>query len=256
MTPLPITFEFVRAEAPAGASPFFTDDFTGTQFNNANGFTWSGTNNTAVVSFDGYDAIRFRYGPDAPGEDTNSEQRFNLGRNITELWLEYYLHIPSNYVHRNDSPSNNKFFRVWGDDYASANKLGMSTQYDTDFPPDNSGLGFEYNYKAWADGTLGFGPDGFRSTRAEYGDALKGTWTQVRMHYRMVSATDADDALMELWFNGVKQITFANVPQKYDVAKPYWNQGYLMGWSNSGFLNETDFHIRNVKFYNSNPGWT
>ncbi len=238
------------------AEPFFEENFTGTQFNNANGFTWSGTNNTAVVSFGGYDALRFRYGPDALGEDTNSEQRFNLGQNLTELWIEYYLYIPSNYVHRNDPPNNNKFIRIWGDDYNSANKLGASTQYRTEFLTDNSGLGFEYNYKGWDYAVLGFGPEGYTSGYTEYGNAMKGVWTQVRLHFRLVSSTDADDALMELWLNGTKVLSFINVPQKYDTLRPYWNQGYLMGWSNSGFLDETDFYIRNVKFYNTNPGWT
>ncbi len=244
---------------PPPGDPFFSDDFAGTQRNPADGFTYSTTGSrVSVVSFGGFNAMRFRYGPDATGADSSAEQRFTMGRDLTELWVEYDLYVPSNFVHRTQASggTNNKFFRVWGDVYASANKVGASTRYDASFSPDNSGLGFEYNYKTWPDGTLGEGPDGFTSGLVEFGDAMKGTWTNVRMHYRMVSATDADDALMELWLGGTKVLTFDNVPQKYDTAKPYWNNGYLMGWANSGYLAETDFHLKALKFYDTDPGWT
>jgi len=31
--------------------------------------------------------------------------------------------------------------------------------------------------------------------------------------------------------------------------------GYFLGWSNSGFAEETIFQISDVKFYDTNPGW-
>jgi hypothetical protein len=31
--------------------------------------------------------------------------------------------------------------------------------------------------------------------------------------------------------------------------------GYLLGWANSGFAQETVFYVDNVKFYQTSPGW-
>jgi hypothetical protein len=246
------------------ATPFFEEYFINGQKNNNNGFTWSTPNNPnrVVVSSDyaysGSHSLKFIYGPDADLGDSSAEQRFTLGRNLTEIWIEYYLRIPENFIHRTQTSGgiNNKFFRMWGDAYSSANKVGMSSIYTASFSEGNSGIGFEYNYKAWADGLNGFGPPGFRSGHAPYGgDSMQGQWTRVRMHYKMVTATDADNALMELWFNNTKVLNFTNVPQKYDTAKPYWNAGYLMGWANSGYLEQTSFYVDAIKLYNSDPGW-
>jgi hypothetical protein len=195
-----------------------------------------------------------------PTDDDRAEQRFNLGRNITEVWVEYDLHVPSNYEHR-DGPSsdNNKFFRIWGDDYVSANKVGSSTHRTG--TGGGSQICHEYNYKTWADGTLGRGPVG-PTTRAEGVDfaynsqsAMVGATTQIREHYKMVSATDADDGEYHLWYNGTLMRTFTGIPQKYDTAKPYWNTGYFLGAANSGFDENTEFRIDNIKFYDTDPGW-
>lgn len=245
---------------PAGGDPFFTDTFAGTQKNDSGGFTWNATTSrVSVVSWEGVNALRFRYGPDADLGDSSAEQRFNMGRNLTEVWIEYYLWVPSNYVNRAQTGGiNNKLMRLWGDAYASANKVGMSTYVNAAYTPDSAVIRFEYNYKGYADGTLSAGP--VFSTGVAFGGDMKGAWTRIRQHYLMVSGTDADDALMELWIGATKVVTFANVPQKYDTAKPYWNNGYFFGWANTGFLDETDFYIKGgadgPKFYDADPGWT
>lgn len=248
------------APEAGGPTPFFSDNFDNGQRTNANGFTWSNTGSRVTVSstqvFSGTHSMALRFGPDSVGKDSNAEGRFLLGRNLTEIWLEYFLFVPSNYVHRNESPNNNKFFRIWGDSYSSSNKVGASTSFSAG---GTSTLMFEYNYKTWADGTLGFGPSsvaGARSPSTAFGgESFRGRWTRVRIYAKQVSGTDADDAALRLWFGDTLVLNFSNIPQKFDPLRPYWNAGYLLGWSNSGFTDETVFYIDDVKFFSTNPGW-
>lgn len=235
-------------------APFFEDDFVGTQKNNAGGFVWSGTGSTVTVqSFDGHNALRFRYGPDAPLGQSSAEQRFNMGRNITELWIEYYLWVPANYAHRyqEGQAANNKFIRFWGNSYDASNKVGASSLIASP-----SYVRYEATNKAWGGSGTGF-LDGGSPTEAAYGTAgMLDAWTQVRMRFSIVSALDADDAEFDLWFDGVKLASQSGMPQQYTDGQNYWNNGYLMGWANSGYAAETDFYIRNIKFYDTDPGWT
>lgn len=240
------------------AVPFFTDGFEGGVRNDGNGFTWTSTTSrvsvqTAPDSSGDY-ALRFRFGPDASGGDSSAEQRFNLGRDLTEIWLDYFVWIPSNYQHRNEltGGDNNKFFRLWGDDYNSVMKVGASTMPTAAVGAtnDESNLTNEFNRGA---GMGQFGP-----SVAFGGAANLGAWNRIRLHYRRISAEGVADGLAEIWVNST-QIVSTTIDQGWDAATNFWNQGYFFGWSNSGYLAETDFYIRGgdlgLKIYDSDPGW-
>jgi hypothetical protein len=237
---------------PDPGDPFFFDDFAGGQKNSADGFTWSTTTDrVSVVTFDGLNCLRFRFGPDADGDDSSAQQNFSMGRNLSELWLQYSIWVPTNYAHRSQSGvTNNKFFRLWGDSYGSRNKVGLSS-----FRASPSDLRFEANRPEW--GTSGVGVISGVATPA-YGD-VTGEWVQVRMHHKMVTAAE-NDGVIELWFDGVKVMDTTNLPISYVSGQAYWNTGYFFGWANSGFTEETDFHIKGgvdgPKFYDTDPGWT
>jgi hypothetical protein len=254
LTTSPVVIAGGTIDPPAPGDPFFEDDFVGTVRNDSGGFTWSSTSSrTTVQSFDGHNALRFRFGPDADLGDSQAQQGFNMGRNLTELWIQYYLWVPSNYVHRAQSSGgvNNKFLRLWGDDYNATNKVGASL-----FRESPSYLRYEATNNAWGAGVgevVGSGSP----NKATFGAApMLGVWTKVQLRYKIVSALDADDAEFDVWFDDVKVIEQTAIPQQYTTGQNYWNNGYLMGWANSGYLAETDFYIRNIKFYDTDPGWT
>jgi hypothetical protein len=244
---------------PPEGDPFFEDDFAGGVRNNDNGFTWnSTTSRVAVVAApdgSGDNALRFRFGPDASGGDSNAEQRWNLGRNVTDLWIDYHVWIPSNYVHRNDTgPDNNKFLRLWGDSYTAINKVGASTNPNAGTPP--SQLFFEG--REAPSGTSMGSISGTPTT--VYGNApMLGAWTRFRVQFGMVTAAE-NDGVFRVWKGDTLVIERTNIPLNFDSSIPYWNNGYFFGWSNSGFLAETDFYIRGgangPKFYDTDPGWT
>lgn len=225
---------------------------------NANGFVWGGSTRATISTeraFAGTRSVRMAYQAAAAGSDSRTQQNFNLGQNVTEVWFEWQMYLNANYTTRaGESPSNNKWFRLWGDDYNAGNKVGASTDYSAIFD-DNTRLRFEYTFRTYADGLIGFGPSGSQSPATSFGGAMKSAWTRVRLHLKMVT-TAQNDGVMELWFGSTKVIDFQNVNAKYDTIRPYWNQGYILGAANSGFTSETLVFVDDFKFYTTDPEWT
>lgn len=176
-----------------------------------------------------------------------------MGRDLSELWLEYDIHYPSNYVHRNQSSgsTNNKAIRIWGDSYTRGNKVGASTFYDS-----TGRLG---NSKMRGERAINAGGSMSASTPTESPDAAiapaLNEWVQYRWHFKYRSDASTNDGVIQLWVNGTLVLDWTDLQQYYDATVPYWNNGYLMGWSNSGFLAQTDIHISVPKWYDTDPGW-
>lgn len=232
---------------PAPGDPFFEDDFAGPGYNNANGWVWSTGTNVTPVSFGGSDCLRFRFGPDADGEDSNAEQRFNMGQQLTEVWFQYDVFYPTGYVLRNSTgPDNNKFFRLWGNNYNADNKVGGSTVY--------TAATVEGSYRFERRITAGGSMETNGAPKPDL-DVNLNAWNQVRLYCRMPTGTGTDDGQMTVWINGVVLGDADNIEQLYDTTYPYWDQGYLFGWANSGYTDETDLHVRLFKAYESDPGW-
>jgi hypothetical protein len=64
-----------------------------------------------------------------------------------------------------------------------------------------------------------------------------------------VSATNG---VLELWKNGTKIWDTHNVSNHASsTANNGFNNGYILGWSNSGFNTDTDFYLDNVMFATS-----
>jgi hypothetical protein len=237
--------------------PFFEDAFTGPARTDAGGFVWqNGASLTPTpVNSEGSDCLRFRFGPDADLEDTNVEQRFELGRNVTELWIHYRMFYPSNYVHRNQSSggTNNKFLRIWGDDYAANNKYGFSTWYSATSPTGSSIRGDRRT-----DSGMGPSAGGGSNTVSPTVDfpVTLDDWTDVKIHLLLNTSYVANDGVQQVWFDDVLTFDWDDLNAFYTAATAYWNAGYLLGSSSSGFASETDILIDDVKFYDTLPaGW-
>jgi hypothetical protein len=256
---------------PPSGDPFFTEDFAGGVKTNDNGFTWNSTDSRVAVVLapdaSGDYALRLRFGPDADGADSSAEQRFNLGQDLGELWVEYSVWLPTNWAYRSQATgTNNKFFTIWNTAYGSgtatwqasfeytrasnsaANIRPMSkTQYSTSVTSTpRTGWSNPDNGKAFIGGA---GPIGL------------GAWHQIRIHMKAASAADVADGVIEMWIDGTLFAQATGVLRNFDdVGEPVLRNGYFFGWSNSGFTDETDFYIRGgtngPKFYATDPGWT
>lgn len=249
---------------PTPGDPFFADSFAGPGFNNADGFVWGSANGSVTpVSFDGHNCIRFRYGPNAAGVTDTAEKRFNMGRQLAAVWIEFYLHLPSNYLHR--YRGNNKFIRLWGDSYGSLSKVGASTYEVTGMVSGESSPSSRFYTEHVLYTTTGIGlggsynpgPDGF-GANADPGTMLN-RWTRVRMYFKaptqIGSATQSADSHVTVWFDDSKVVDFNTYKSNLDPDDNYYQNGYLLGWANSGFTDETDLHLRDIKFYDADPGW-
>jgi len=215
---------------------------------------------SSAIAHSGTNSLRFHYQAAADGSDSYAEQRFSLGRNLREVWVEFYIYYPDGtegvgprFIHRTESSNgnNDKFIRIWGDNYNAPNKVGAST-----FPQTggNERLGFEYSKLQHAIGQYNSGyVDPFVT------DSTRGRWLQIRYHAKMATDSSSYDGAIDIWVDGVKYSAVDNKGNPglniYDNSIPYWNTGYLLGWANSGFAQDTYVYVDDVEFYDANPGW-
>ena len=251
---------------PAGA--FFTDNFdTGARLN-ANGFTWEATGSRVAVTtekpFSGTHSLRLLYGPDADLQDSNAEQRFNLGRNVTAIWIEYMLYVPDNYRHRAQPGTsvNNKVFFIWNTVYGSGSGTWQAG-YEVDRASDSTSnirpmSSKEFGTNATFVESSGLGHPDYGKPLFGPQNALKpGTWNRIRLQFARSSAAGATDGIMRFWIGDTMFAQMTNGPFRNfgNVGETVLRNGYFMGYSNSGNTAATSGFIDDVRFYETDPGW-
>lgn len=222
------------------------------------GSTWSGlwvdTTNVSLSSErakDGEQASRWIYRAAAIDKDGWSEGRFDLGKAYEEVSIQFDIHIPSNYVHRDsEGPDNNKLFRLWNKTYNDEEKIGAS-MYNEGTTGESS-VGSDYRKAA---------EKGMSSGKNSVGDFITmddvGKWMKVVIYVK--AATDSTPAQLKIYKNG-KLHHKDTPPINHVPGTQGYRYGYLLGWSASGFTEDTVFYIDNLKFYDENiivgPGKT
>jgi uncharacterized protein YjdB len=251
------TVQVTDQPLPVSAEPAFFDDFeSGAHGPSVAGYG-HGASNIPVSDENAFGnsrySLKFVFGPDGPGEDSWSEHRFHFGEQLSAVWLEYQLFVPSNYYHRNDEgPDNNKFIRLWA---SSGQKfsLTLETRPQADAPGESKFRSFISE----SGGTAGGLPRG----DAEYvigpeSPIRPGQWHQIRVHWHASTDGTQHDGRAEVFVDG---------ELVHSVDRDFWNQsnqprtyvdrGYLLGWSNSGFTERTEFFIDDFKIFSADPGW-
>jgi hypothetical protein len=240
------------------AGDFFTDGFESGDFTHKeNAAGWvaanSGVNDSMTVSTDmahsGSFSAKFHFsGSSDLADDAWSELRYQLGPDgYPEWYLSYYMYLPSNYVIRNATGTDNtKLGTVWGDTYSVDGRFnveiegpgaGVSIRKKRSAP-------YPYTQAACENGVLTWGPNTPTWTGIL---ATRGTWTHWEYHFKM--DTGAGDGEYQLWINNVKVLEETNINVIGSPCTPYYmKNGYLMGWSNSGFDQDTDVYIDDVVF--------
>jgi len=258
---------------PPTGDPFYAMGTTeATARANDNGFTWS-TGNTRMSVAEvpagrtGW-GLRFRYGPDANGADSSAEQRFAFGRSVSHLWLDFDVHIPSNFAHRTQATAiNNKFLSFWRDSYGAAGQTWMvGYEYETSagVTPDSNirVVSNRWDFAFWSSATNGgynVTGQGARFIANSGAVLVRGAWNNVRMELKAASNSTATDGIQRMWINGVLHSEITNAKfWNPNSAEPdtVLKNGYFWGWANSGFAEETLVHIHGAKFYDTDPEWT
>jgi hypothetical protein len=253
------------SSAYAGAGVFFSDGFESGDLRHVDSKSnarWGSSNykshDSVSVSKEmprtGSYSLKFVFGSSGNGGDSWAEQRFWLGSSKKGLYVRFYMKLPSNFRVRNVKPSNNKLIRVWGGDYkGSPGKLGASFIKSNSSAPSNVIL----------EGSRMCGERKPDYSRCDYGVLYQGfsftnshlnRWLCLEFHLR--NDTGDGQGALQMWVDGKKvagssSINFnndhRNNPNRFD-------QGYLLGWSNSGFDQRTVIYIDDVVFSDSYIG--
>lgn len=237
------------ATATPAAIPFLDDDFESGSF-----ASFWGTKVYCTIStdaaFSGTRSMQFRYLADpTPDDGSWAEARFDLGADYTELTITYDLLIPSNYVHRDppSGPHNNKMLRLWAESYAAYNgydeKIGLSLTKTSGSSPSISRIRSEYR------GEPTWGMGAHATTDPFIVDADKGNWRQIKIYVK--APTDVSNAILKVYKDDVLMHSDTAIDNNHIAGTQGYRYGYLMGWANSGYAEETLFYIDNVKFYDS-----
>lgn len=239
---------------PGGSNvePLFADNFDNGRKNSANGFSWrGGPSVTTERAHSGSHSLRFRY--DSTPEDRHiwAEQRFDIGRVLPEVWIEYYLWIPENYYHRDSSgPDNNKFFFLWDSgDYPG----GGDGQVSVMMSLERAANGDSDLIMMWSNENTGMKVSGAPRWRNAILSS-RGKWSRIRYHVKVASRPGANDGIFEFWWDDTLRLSVRDLPL-YDNGDNGFQRGYLLGYDNSGYNEQTIFYIDDFKVYSTDPGW-
>lgn len=249
---------------PPEGDPFYTTSFAVAGLpsnNNADGFTWNGPKNTECVTFDTRTCLRLRYVPGGAGTQ-QAEQRFNMGRDCANVWIEYDLYVPANFTHENESPSNNKFFMIWNTTYGSGSGTWQagyeylrSGAASSNLRPMSSK---EFGTNASFVTSAGLNhPDNNAPFIGASNPLTLGAWHTLRMQFSRSSTGGASDGILRLMVDGVMIAEMTNGPFRNldNIGDTVLRNGYFMGTANALFLEQTDWYITDLSFYDTNPGW-
>ncbi len=237
------------------AAVLFQDGFeTGNLSHTESGITYQDSNyasgDAVSVSneraYTGNHSLKFHFGGNTDlNDDAWAEQRMGLGGQKTEMWIQYYLYIPSNYYHRNATgASNNKFTAVYHKPYGPGFQVNLSTEPNGG---DSTPVIHYYHLSTELSPIYGSGQ--------VFTDANKGKWNQIIIHVKTPSG-DTPDGIVELFVNGQKKIGVTNLNSYGGGGQNYFDELYLLGWSNSGFNEDTDMFIDDITMSTTSTGGT
>jgi hypothetical protein len=218
---------------------------------------WGSTQKATLSSANGVSGSKsfaFVYDGGPDGTDAWAEMRFNLPAPTQEIFMQYDLYIPSNYYHRTQSnlgygsDNNKSLVQLWSGDYGAvaSNVFVGIEQWPTgdgsSFPALRYGTNHVDKGNWQADGMT----VGQKIIRVP--DDL-GKWRRFKVHVRLADK-GMSNGIVEIWRDGqliVKSLPLSN----YSAAGNYFDQGYILGWSNSGFAQTTTMYVDNFRISNT-----
>lgn len=208
-------------------------------------------------------AMMFKYGA---GINQWAEERYLFdkkalgGRNgLSEVWVQFDIFCPSNYKDRS-MPGHwgSKHFVFYADHYASDPTLIIG-RVDSSREP-NAGFfrGVWEIHDANKGGIFTYASKGAFDNQYT-GPAIYnlktdlGKWSRHTFHIKFPTSANSNDGITEGWIKHAdgfveKQISLLDGNFWDSTGKNYINAGYILGWSNNGFSENTWFLVTNLIF--------
>ncbi len=268
------------------AADIFSDSFESADMSstNADGFRWEQNNRTSIVIQDPNDgpvnvyenksiyaihpttmpdgsirdwtaktgkySLRFRY----RAGKAWTEQRFDLGKPLRELWIRYWLRVPTNFTYGTGSRRNDKFFAIWMDAYE--NKGYGSTVWLGMEPYNNAGATLGFGYSQVNKGMGG----SYKEHTPIITTADRGRWMQIILHLKVESSDGADDGIIQTYRRWAGESNFTklhemlNVPLRVPDSGPNgFVRGYILGWANAPYAQDTEWLLDDFTISDSSP---
>lgn len=237
----------------------FTDGFESGDLSKSDGdFKWSAQGVVTDFAKDGLASLKFLFKGSDPGGQAWSEKRFSMSGNHNDIWLKADIFIPGNYYCRGGDHNKGPFY-VWSGTYGTwsahvAAKFehwcSRGSAYLTFNPAAD---GSDYGHYATCldpDCAPGGVPNGTPYNRGvPFVDLTRdlNKWHEWIVHIKPATTSTSKDGVVEVWKDGRKVWYRYDLPYHSEVAN-YFDQGYLMGYSNSGFDVDTIIHYDNFVF--------
>lgn len=240
-------FESANLSAPTGPSPAV----------NTNGFRWLQLNYTTVVGTvngqmtkvwgtsgsmneplpgtaackNGSYCLRFNY----LAGNYMSEQRFVLGKYYKDLWIRYWIRVPTNFT---QGSMNNKFLSLWVNTYDTSGTVTWQTR------PSSGGSA---NLVVQDGGVTG--PE-TQATPFISVPSDRGRWMQVVMHVKSATASGANNGVIQFYRRWENETSFKKLHEKLNANT--WQSGsssqgiaygYVMGWANDAYDVNTEWLV-------------
>ena len=197
-----------------------------------------------VIPYQGQLSLAMVHRGKEDGQDSSNECRFNTFASTDEVWVSFNFRVPDNFYHRSqDSSANNKWFVLWTDEYESQ---GLTVAFE--YWPDGSG-GSRLAYRWVRNGDRVPGHQGHSQFIRVPED--RGKWMHFVMHVKRASSSTSSDGVIQTWIRREGASTYTklhdvnNAPLSVSGMSQTFNSGYLMGWANSGFDQDTKFYVDN-----------
>lgn len=243
----------VTTDAAAAGAASFEDDFaSGDLSKTMNGYSWGvPAGDVSVVN----NQVEMTFGPNASGSGADAELNFDFDAPRSEVWVEYDITIPANWAIRaNGQNYNNKFFQL---NYNGGYYTALTIEFAHPNPADGTAMLRRFLAASETAGGAQNWPTAPTPIQNFIGPGctmVPGNTYQIRVHFRS-SPDGVADGIAELYIGGVLIRS---------LSWPFWkvatsgqiNGGYVLGWANTGYTDETKFLIDNFKIYASDPGWT
>ncbi len=209
-------------------------------------------------------SLEFRHRPcrNDIDEDSNSEQRINIPE-LSEFWLRYKLLVPTNYAHRVPiGTGNNKFFFIGWDDGVAPDRILVDLE--TVRNPATGGSSLFCQTVHPVDGTAQtiFSPQvQVTDVISATGAIVPGVASVISIHVKVASGAETNDGALELWADDTIIFRKTNLRLSYPSGSalygtaPVFRVGYLQGYANSGYDEETIFQIDDVTLHSNDPEW-